>query len=84
MEQEDKTEAEAPANALIAARIRIVIEFMNANIHRRVTLTEMAEVTKLSANQLSRVFKAETGLPPLQYLTRLRMEKRRTFSRQLS
>lgn len=73
--QEDEAEPEVPANAHKAARIRMVTELMNANIQRRITLTEMAEITKLSPNHFCRLFKAETGLSPVQYLTRLRVEK---------
>jgi AraC family transcriptional regulator len=50
---------------------------MNANIQRKITLPEMAELTNLSPNHFCRLFKSETGLPPLQYLTKLRMEKAR-------
>lgn len=77
IEQEDEAEPEAPENALKAARIETVIELMDANIQRRITLTEMAEITNLSRNHFCRLFKTETGLPPLQYLTKVRMEKAR-------
>ena len=77
IEQEDEAEPEAPEDALKAARIQTVIELMSANIQRRITLAEMAEITNLSPNHFCRLFKTETGLAPLQYLTRMRMEKAR-------
>lgn len=77
LEQVTQREPEAPENALKAARIQTVIELMNTNIHRKITLTEMAEIINLSPNHFCRLFKTETGLPPLQYLRKLRMEKAR-------
>lgn len=56
-------------------RIRIVLDFLNANLHRRIRLTELAEAAKISPSRLSHLFKTETGLSPGKYLMRLRMQK---------
>ncbi len=56
-------------------RIRIVLDFLNANLHRRIRLIELAEVAKISPSRLSHLFKTEMGLSPGQYLMRLRMRK---------
>jgi AraC family transcriptional regulator, arabinose operon regulatory protein len=56
-------------------RIRIVLDFFNANLHRRIRLIELAEAAKISPSRLSHLFKAEMGLSPGQYLMSLRMQK---------
>ena len=58
-------------------RVKIVIDLMRTNLHRKLQLAELAEVTSLSTFYLSSLFKTETGLPPGEYLRRLRMEKAR-------
>lgn len=56
-------------------RIRIVLDFFNANLHRRIRLIELAEAAKISPSRLSHLFKTEMGLSPGQYLMRLRMQE---------
>ena len=56
-------------------RIRLVTDFMKANLHRSISLTEMGEVLNLSPSHLSRLFKTQTGFSPGESLRRLRMEK---------
>jgi AraC-like DNA-binding protein len=58
-------------------RIQTVIKFMKANLQRRVSLDEFAAVAKLSKSHFIHLFKTETGLPPGEYLIRLRIEKAR-------
>ena len=60
-------------------RIRIVLDFLNANLHRRIRLAELAEAAKISPSRLSHLFKTEMGLSPGQYLMRLRMQKAGTL-----
>ena len=62
------------------SKVRAVIDFMNANLHRRIRLSELANVVHLSPSHLSHLFKTQTGLSPGEYLRRLRMEKPVTFS----
>lgn len=58
-------------------RVRAVIEFMNSNLERRISLAELAKVANLSPSHLSHLFKTEIDLSPGEYLRRLRMEKAR-------
>ena len=68
--------ASAPvANAIQKARVQAAIDFMSANLHRRVDGNELAQCVHLSISHFARLFKAETGVAPGQYLTNLRMEK---------
>jgi transcriptional regulator GlxA family with amidase domain len=55
-------------------KIQGVIEFMQANLHRKLLLEELAETAKLSRTYLCRLFKLETGRSPVQYLQRQRMK----------
>jgi hypothetical protein len=48
IEREYEAEPEVLENALQAARIQTVIDFMNANLHRRIFLTELAKIASLS------------------------------------
>ncbi|MEK6302206.1 MAG: helix-turn-helix domain-containing protein [Acidobacteriota bacterium] len=74
-EQEDEPQSEVPENMIHKARVRAVTDFMGANLQRRIAMTELAGVVNLSPVYFSHVFKAETGVPPGDYLIRLRMEK---------
>lgn len=58
-------------------RVEIVIDFMNANLERKVPLKELADVANLSQSHLSRLFKTQTEMSPGEYLIRLRMERAR-------
>ena len=77
IEREYEAESKDSEDAHQAARIDSVIDFMRANLHRKIVLSEMAEVAGISASHLSRVFLVQTGLPPGEYLVKLRMETAR-------
>jgi transcriptional regulator GlxA family with amidase domain len=47
---------------------------MKANLHRKLLLAELAESASISRTYLCRLFKAETGASPAQYLQTLRMK----------
>jgi len=66
-----------PESRILNPRIRIVTDFMNSNLHRRIHLAELAGVVNLSASRFSHFFKTQTGLSPGDYLRRLRLEKAR-------
>ncbi|MET0647838.1 MAG: AraC family transcriptional regulator [Pyrinomonadaceae bacterium] len=56
-------------------RVQRIIVLMGEAKCREVTLCEMAQAVNLTAPHLCRLFKAEVGLPPLQYLKHLRMRE---------
>jgi AraC family transcriptional regulator len=58
-------------------RVRIVIDFMRSNLHRKISLMEIGRQVNLSAAHVSRLFSTETGYSPSEYLIRLRMETAR-------
>jgi AraC-like DNA-binding protein len=75
IEQKYDAQSEAPENVIGKARVRTVINFMSANLHRRMSLNELASVVNLSRSGFSRLFKTETGVSPGEYLIRLKMER---------
>jgi len=50
---------------------------MKANLQRRVSLDELADVANLSKSHFIHLFKTEAGLPPGEFLIRLRIDKAR-------
>jgi transcriptional regulator GlxA family with amidase domain len=57
------------------ARVEAGIEFLGANFHRKIALDEIAAVVNISVEHFSRIFKIETGITPIDYLIKLRIEK---------
>lgn len=55
------------------ARLKRVLEFMHANLNRKVKLKHLAECAGLSTNFFSAQFHAETGVAPHRYMTELRI-----------
>lgn len=53
----------------------MVVNFMDANLHRKLSLDELARAARISRSHLCRLFKTEAGMPPGQYLQKLRMER---------
>jgi len=58
-------------------RVRQTIETMERQLHRRWTITELAELAGVSAAHLTRLFREGTGTSPGAYLHRLRMTRAR-------
>ena len=58
-------------------RIQKVVEHIHANLEKRITAADLARVARLSRSRLCFLFKAETGVAPMQYLKRCRIEKAR-------
>ncbi len=66
----------APADR-IAARVEVsrVIEHLHAHLDDKITVDLMARLAHLSASHFARVFKAETGKAPMEYVQDLRLER---------
>src|SRR5436853_5021132 len=56
-------------------KVQMIINFMNANLHRKLSLAEMARSIEISRSHLCRLCKNETGMSPGQHLQMLRMQK---------
>lgn len=56
-------------------KTQVVVAFMNTNLHRKLSLDELAKTAEISRSHLCRLFKAETGMSPVQYIQKLRMQE---------
>ena len=63
-------------------RIQNVLSFARKNLHRAVSVEELAESANLSPRQFTRVFTAETGQSPAKALEGLRLETARLMIEQ--
>jgi AraC family transcriptional regulator len=73
-----RTAVKAPAaRGKIADRVEVgrVIEYLHSHLDDKITIDGMASVAHLSASHFSRVFKAETGKAPMEYVQALRLER---------
>jgi AraC family transcriptional regulator len=66
-------------HALAPSRLKRVQEFLRANLARELTLLDIADAVGMSVFHFARGFKYDTGEPPHQYLTELRLAKARTL-----
>jgi len=65
---------EVQGNAVMAA-----IGFMKEEMHRPLTVRDLANAVNMSESAFAHVFKATTGAPPLHFLKQLRMEQANRF-----
>lgn len=56
-------------------RVSAAIVYMRDNLHRRLSLREIARTAQLSPVHFRRVFKHATSMPPGQYVSALRIER---------
>lgn len=56
-------------------RVQIVCTLMNEQLHRDLSLEEMARSVNLSSSYFRHLFKAETGISPAHYLKSLRIQR---------
>ena len=68
-------QAESSRGGLSGTRLRKVLSFMSGNVTREVPIAEMAALCGMSESHFSREFHAAAGLPPHQYVVRLRLER---------
>jgi AraC family transcriptional regulator, arabinose operon regulatory protein len=57
------------------SKVQMIVSFLETNLHRRLSSNEMAGSIDLSRTHVCRLFKAETGVSPGQYLQQIRMQK---------
>ena len=56
-------------------RIQRVLILIGNNLHKKVSLNNLAQYVNLSPWHLHRLFKAETGIPLAKYIKQLRMKR---------
>lgn len=60
----------------LAPRIQVqVCDFIHANFHRQIFLSELAQIAQLSEYHFCRMFKENMALTPQEYLTKVRIEQ---------
>lgn len=65
------------SGGVLSREVMRAIDFMEAHADRSISLTEIAGAAHRSPSHLARVFAAEIGVPPHQYLVKLRVERAR-------
>lgn len=70
-----------PRGGLTRNNTRRVIEYVEANLGRAVTLRELADVAELSTHHFVRMFKRSLGLTPYQYLIERRVDRAKALLR---
>ena len=58
-------------------KIQKVVEYIHANLDEGINVDHLARAARLSRSRLCYLFKAETGLAPMQYVKQRRIEKAR-------
>ncbi|MCC5639342.1 AraC family transcriptional regulator [Nostoc sp. CHAB 5844] len=58
-------------------KLKLVIDYINDNLERELTLKELAPIVQLSPYHFCRVFKQSTGISPHQYIIQCRVAKAR-------
>jgi AraC family transcriptional regulator len=65
----------APTGGLRARQLKRVIDVLGAEVDRDISLSQLAREVRMSPFHFARAFKQSTGLPPHQYLVRLRIDR---------
>lgn len=60
-------------------RVRNVIAYMNANLHRQLSVGDLADRVQLSPSHFRRLFRQQTGKPVTRYLKDLRLKRSRAL-----
>lgn len=55
--------------------IEQTVEFMKSNLHRSLTIEELAKEAGLSSSHFAALFKRKTGYPPLEYFNHIKVQK---------
>jgi AraC family transcriptional regulator, glycine betaine-responsive activator len=63
-----------PSNANVASTIREATRWIGEHCARPITVADMAQSVSMSERSFLRHFKAETGMPPSEYLLRTRLD----------
>lgn len=61
----------------MSPRLQIAILFLQRNLHRAITVADIAQSVELSPSRLFDLFKSQVGLSPFRYLKNARLERAR-------
>lgn len=73
----------APGKSIIYEKFEIqkVVEYMQQNFGKKLTIKSLAQMVTMSESNFIRLFKKETGLSPMDFLIKLRIEKAKKLLR---
>lgn len=57
------------------SKLKLVINYINDNLHHNLGLNQLAELVQMSPNHFLRLFKQSTGVTPYQYVLQSRIQK---------
>jgi transcriptional regulator GlxA family with amidase domain len=78
MKREDISEQ---IRSLSNAKMEQIIEYIDSNLHRNVTLSELSALVQLTPGYFCSAFKQEMGRPPHRYLIEQRVERAQALLR---
>jgi AraC family transcriptional regulator len=58
-------------------KIKKVLGYIDANLEAKITVDQLAQYARISRSHLCYLFKVETGVAPIQYIKRCRIERAR-------
>lgn len=65
----------APLNTNDESIVERTIEYMKANIDKKLTIDDMAGLNNMSLSHFSKLFRLSTGMPPIDYFIHLKMQR---------
>jgi AraC family transcriptional regulator len=66
---------ERPPDALCWRQLEQVYDYIECNLHRPLTVTELAAVAGVSPTHFTRLFRRQTGEPPYRYVRKRRLDR---------
>ena len=70
-----------PRGGLARNQARRVVDYIESNLSRSLTLRELAEIAELSLHHFAHMFKRTMGVPPYRYILERRMERAKVMLR---
>lgn len=70
-----------PTRGLSGRKLRRVVDYFEANLHRNITLSEVSDLVELTPRYFCAAFKHAMGRPPHQFQIELRVERATTLLR---
>jgi AraC family transcriptional regulator len=64
-------------NVLPSRRLKVLTDYIEANLGNAISLAELASIAGMSQSQLVRAFRASTGNTPIEYVVRRRIKEAR-------
>jgi AraC family transcriptional regulator len=71
----NRAEAKFAQRGLTAGQLRLVTDYMSGHLKEKITISELAALVGLNRFHFMRAFKQSTGMPPLQFIIRQRVER---------